>query len=89
MIILSLARSVRDHIYLIEAFDLLSQHVEKTALDLGDLKAKAQTVCEESAIVTLPEGVSDLSHLDTGLTWVLSGGTVLNQPVGVCPCPRP
>jgi HlyB family type I secretion system ABC transporter len=75
-------RSVRDHIYLIEAFDLLSQHVEKTALDLGDLKAKAQTVCEESAIVTLPEGVSDLSHLDTGLTWVLSGGTVLNQPVG-------
>jgi HlyB family type I secretion system ABC transporter len=75
-------RTIRDHIYLIEAFDLLSQHVEKTALDLGDLKAKAQTVCEESAIVTLPEGVSDLSNLDPSLTWVLSGGNVLNLPIG-------
>jgi HlyB family type I secretion system ABC transporter len=75
-------RVVRDQIYLIEAFDLLSQHVEKTALDLGDLKAKAQTVCEESALVNLPEGISDLSHLDPSLTWVLSGGTVLNLPVG-------
>ena len=75
-------RTIRDQIYLIEAFDLLSQHVEKTALDLGDLKAKAQTVCDESAIVTLPEGISDLSNLDPKLTWVLSGGTVLNLPVG-------
>ena len=35
-------RAIRDHIYLIEAFDLLTKHVENTALDLGDLKSKAQ-----------------------------------------------
>ncbi|MGF1570257.1 MAG: peptidase domain-containing ABC transporter [Nodosilinea sp.] len=75
-------RVIRDQIYLIEAFDLLSQHMQAHALDIGDLKAKAQTVCDESAIVTLPTGRCDLSHLDPSLTWVLSGGTVLNLPVG-------
>ncbi|NJL45767.1 MAG: peptidase domain-containing ABC transporter, partial [Leptolyngbyaceae cyanobacterium SM2_3_12] len=75
-------RAIRDQIYLVEAFDLVSQHSQDSALDLGNLKTKAQTVCDESAIVTLPNGLCDLSHLDPGLTWVLSGGTVLNLPAG-------
>ncbi len=74
--------TIRDLVYLIEAFDLLSQHTEKTALDPGDLKAKAQKVCDEAVIVTLPEGQANISHLDSSLSWVLSGGTVLNVPVG-------
>ncbi|HIK45625.1 MAG TPA: peptidase domain-containing ABC transporter [Leptolyngbyaceae cyanobacterium M65_K2018_010] len=73
---------IRDQIYLIEAFDLLSQHAQTRALDLGDLKAKASMVCEASAIVTLPHGRCSLSHLDPSLTWILSGGTLLNVPVG-------
>ncbi len=75
-------QSIRDQIYLIEAFDLLSQHAKDQALDLGDLKAKAQRLCEESILVTLPEGLCDLGQLDPQLTWILSGGTVLNLPVG-------
>jgi HlyB family type I secretion system ABC transporter len=75
-------RAIRDQIYQIEAFDLLSQHVQERALDLGDLKTKARMVCDESAIVTLPSGVCSLSNLDPGLTWILSGGTILNVPVG-------
>ncbi|PSN13659.1 type I secretion system permease/ATPase [filamentous cyanobacterium CCT1] len=75
-------RAVRDRVYAIEAFDLVAEHAKAHALDVGDLKAKAQTVCDESAIVTLPSGPNDLSQLDASLTWVLSGGTVLNIPVG-------
>ncbi|XGB43544.1 MAG: peptidase domain-containing ABC transporter [Nodosilinea sp. LVE1205-7] len=75
-------RAIRDQIYLIEAFDLLSQHAKDQALDLGDLKARAQRLCQESTLVTLPEGSCNLSHLDSQLTWILSGGTVLNWPVG-------
>ncbi|MGB3199558.1 MAG: peptidase domain-containing ABC transporter [Nodosilinea sp.] len=74
--------AVRDRVYAIEAFDLVAEHAKANALDFGDLKAKAQTVCAESAIVTLPSGPNDLSQLDAALTWVLSGGTVLNIPVG-------
>jgi CRP-like cAMP-binding protein len=75
-------RAIRDRIYLIEAFDLISQQSQDQAMDAGDLKAKAQRVCDESAIVTLPNGVSALNQLDPSLTWVLSGGTMLNVPVG-------
>jgi HlyB family type I secretion system ABC transporter len=75
-------RAIRDRIYLIEAFDLISQQSQEQAIDAGDLKAKAQRVCDESAIVTLPNGVSALNQLDSSLTWVLSGGTMLNVPVG-------
>ncbi|MGB5974804.1 MAG: cyclic nucleotide-binding domain-containing protein, partial [Nodosilinea sp.] len=74
--------AVRDRVYAIEAFDLVAEHAQTHALDFGDLKAKAQTVCAESTIVTLPSGPCQLSHLDSKLTWVLSGGTVLNIPVG-------
>lgn len=73
---------VRDRVYAIEAFDLVAEHAKAHALDFGDLKVKAQTVCDESVIVTLPSGLNDLSQLDAALTWVLSGGTVLNIPVG-------
>lgn len=75
-------RAIRDQIYQIESFDLLSQHAEQRALDLGDLKAKARKVCEESAIVTFPSGLCSLRNLDPALTWILSGGTILNVPVG-------
>jgi len=74
--------AVRDRIYAIEAFDLVAEHAKAHALDVGDLKAKAQTVCDASTIVTLPSGPSDLAQLDPTLTWVLSGGTVLNVPIG-------
>ena len=33
-------------------------------------------------MATLPSGPCHLSHLDRSLVWVLSGGTVLNIPVG-------
>ncbi len=83
-------RAVRDRPYAIEAFDLVSEHAQANALDMGDLKAKAQTVCDASAIVTLPSGPSSLTNLDRGLTWVLSGGTVLNVPIGsALPLDRP
>lgn len=75
-------QAVRDRVYLLEAFDLVSQHIQDQAVDPGDLKAKAQAVCENAALVSLPQGKSNLSHLDTRLTWVLSGGNVLNLPVG-------
>lgn len=75
-------RAVRDRVYAIEAFDLVAEHAKANALDFGDLKAKAKTVCDESAIATLPSGPCGLEHLDSALTWVLSGGTVLNIPVG-------
>ncbi|MEY3299816.1 MAG: hypothetical protein RLZZ597_3076, partial [Cyanobacteriota bacterium] len=74
--------ALRDHIYPIEAFDLLSQHAQQRALDLGDLKAKSRLVCDESAIVNFPSGVCSLRNLDPNFTWILSGGTILNQPVG-------
>jgi hypothetical protein len=74
--------AVRDRVYGIEAFDLVAEHAKAHALDFGDLKAKAQKVCDESAIVTLPSGPHDLANLEATLTWVLSGGTVLNIPVG-------
>ncbi|MGF1517081.1 MAG: type I secretion system permease/ATPase [Nodosilinea sp.] len=74
--------AVRDHIYAIEAFDLVAEHAKANALDVGDLKAKAQTVCDASTIFTLPSGPSDLAQLDPTLVWVLSGGTVLNVPIG-------
>ncbi|MBW4485599.1 MAG: peptidase domain-containing ABC transporter [Tildeniella torsiva UHER 1998/13D] len=73
---------VCDRVYAIEAFDLVAEHAKAHALDVGDLKAKAQIVCDESAIVTLPTGPNDLTQLDRALVWVLSGGTVLNIPVG-------
>ncbi|MFM7219212.1 MAG: type I secretion system permease/ATPase [Nodosilinea sp.] len=75
-------QTIRDRIYRVEAFDLLSRHAQDQALDLGDLKAKGQRLCDESAIVTLPQGICDLRHLDLNLRWILSGGTVLNLPVG-------
>ncbi len=74
--------AVRDRIYAIEAFDLVAEHAKAHALDVGDLKTKARTVCDASTIVTLPSGPSDLAQLDPTLTWVLSGGTVLNVPIG-------
>jgi ATP-binding cassette subfamily B protein len=73
---------VRDRVYAIEAFDLVAEHAKTHALDVGNLRAKAQTVRDESAIVTLPTGDNNLAQLDRALTWVLSGGTVLNLPVG-------
>ncbi len=75
-------RAVRDRVYAIEAFDLVSEHAKANALDIGDLKAKAQILCAEAALATLPSGPCNLSHLDRSLVWVLSGGTVLNIPVG-------
>ena len=78
----SFGAALRDHIYSVEAFDLLSQHAQQRALDLGDLKAKVRLVCDESAIVNFPSGVCSLRNLDSKFTWILSGGTILNQPVG-------
>ncbi|PSN11467.1 type I secretion system permease/ATPase, partial [filamentous cyanobacterium CCP5] len=73
---------IRDHTYLLEAFDLLSQRVKDQAQDVGNLRQKAQLVCDDAAIVHLPPGVSDLSRLETERTWMVSGGTVINLPVG-------
>ncbi|MBD0269159.1 MAG: peptidase domain-containing ABC transporter [Cyanobacteria bacterium Co-bin8] len=71
-------RAICDRIHLIEAFDLVSQHSQDQAFDAGNLKAKAHIVCEEGTVVTLPYGKSSLNHLDPRLTWILSGGNVLN-----------
>ncbi|NMF82576.1 type I secretion system permease/ATPase [Nodosilinea sp. P-1105] len=75
-------QAIRDQVYLIEAFDLLSQHVKDHALDPGDLKAKAERVCDRASLATLPHGISSLDHLDPALTWLISGGNVLNLSVG-------
>jgi len=75
-------KAIYGQVYLAEAFDLVSQHTKEQALDPGDIKVKAERVCDDTAIVTLPEGKSDLTHLDRARTWVLSGGTMLNVPVG-------
>lgn len=74
--------SVRDRTYLLEAFDLLTQHAQEQARDPGDLKRKSQIVCDDAAIVNLPTGLADLRSLDLDRTWMLSGGTVINLPVG-------
>jgi HlyB family type I secretion system ABC transporter len=75
-------KAVSDRPYLLEAFDLVAQHSQDQAQDPGDLKVKARMVCDDAAVVTLPQGVSNLSHFDRQRTWVVSGGTVLNLPIG-------
>ncbi|HEY9881430.1 MAG TPA: peptidase domain-containing ABC transporter [Leptolyngbyaceae cyanobacterium] len=75
-------QAVCGHISVVEAFDLVSQHSQDYAFDAGDLKAKAQIVCDQASIVTLPYGKNSLHHLDPNLTWILSGGNVLNVPMG-------
>lgn len=81
-------QAIYGHVYLGEAFDLVSQHTQDQALDPGDIKAKAEKVCTDTAILTLPQGVSDLRHLAPDRTWVLSGGTMLNVPIGSAISPQ-
>lgn len=75
-------QAICDRTYLLEAFDLLSQRAKDQAQDVGDLRKKAQIVCADAAIVNLPQGTANLSNLDCDRTWMLSGGTVINLPVG-------
>lgn len=73
---------IRDRVYPSEAFDLLSHHVKDSALDPGDLTEKTKLVCDRALLATLPPGANTLDHLDPSLIWLLSGGTILNRPVG-------
>jgi HlyB family type I secretion system ABC transporter len=75
-------QAVSDRIYLVEAFELVSQHSQDQAFDPGDLKAKAQLLCDQGTVVTLPTGKQSLHTLDRQLNWILSGGNVLNLPWG-------
>lgn len=81
-------QAVCDRIYPIEAFELVSQYTQEQALDPGDLKGKAQKICDQASVARLPYGKASLAALDPQKTWVLSGGTVLNLPMG-SPIPQP
>ena len=78
--------AVHNRLYLSEVFDLLTRQVKDQAVDFGSLAPLSRKVCETGVVRYLPYGKS---HLDlnengrtSGMTWFVSGGTVLNQPAG-------
>jgi len=75
-------QAICDRIYLIEAFDLIAQQVQGQAQDPGDLKRQAQQACDRAQVRQLSPGAVSLHDLDQTLSWWVSGGTILNHPVG-------
>ncbi|MEM9005327.1 MAG: peptidase domain-containing ABC transporter [Cyanobacteria bacterium P01_F01_bin.86] len=79
--------AVRDQLYLSEVFDLLTRQVKDQAVDFGDVAELARQVRQTGFVRYIPYGKTQLD-LDVGnghtgeLTWFVSGGTILNQPVG-------
>ncbi|MBF2037127.1 MAG: peptidase domain-containing ABC transporter [Leptolyngbyaceae cyanobacterium T60_A2020_046] len=79
-------QGIQSRLYLPEVFDLLARHTDDQAIDLGDLPDLARHICETGHVIALPYGKSPLDRAamgaETGYTWFVSSGTVLNQPVG-------
>ena len=83
----SFGKAVRDRLYLTEVFGLLARQVKDQAIDYGDLVEFTRQALKEGLVRYLPYGKSTLDlDFSNGrgeeVTWFVSGGTILNQPVG-------
>ena len=81
------AKAVRDQLYLAEVFDLLARQIDDQAADLGNLAQLTSQAYENGVVRYIPYGKErlnlDQDRGDAGkLTWFVSSGTVLNQPLG-------
>jgi len=75
--------AVRDRLYLAEVFDLLARQVKDQALDVGNLARLSREVAESGVVRYLPYGKQPIDlNGDRGLTWFVSSGTIINQPMG-------
>ncbi|MBE7382026.1 MAG: peptidase domain-containing ABC transporter [Leptolyngbya sp. SIO1E4] len=80
-------KSVRDQLYLAEVFDLLARQVKDQAVDFGDLAQLTRQAYETGVVRYLPYGKKRLdlpqkSRTTGPLTWFVSSGTIINQPMG-------
>ncbi len=80
------AAAIRDRLYVAEVYDLLARQVNDQAADLGDLASLAREAHGAGVVRYLPYGKQKLD-LDSAtpageLTWFVSSGTVINQPMG-------
>lgn len=76
-------QAVRDRLYLAEVFDLLARQIDDQAQDVGDLGKLAQEAYGAGVVRSLPYGKRRLDIDRQGtLTWFVSSGTVINQPMG-------
>ncbi|NER80801.1 MAG: peptidase domain-containing ABC transporter, partial [Leptolyngbya sp. SIO1D8] len=78
---------VRNQLYLAEVFDLLARQVKDQAVDFGDLAELTRRAYETGVVRYLPYGKKRLdlnreSSSTESLTWFVSSGTVINQPMG-------
>jgi ATP-binding cassette subfamily B protein len=77
------AAAVRDRLYLPEVFDLLARQVNDQALDMGNLAESVQTAYQAGVVRYLPYGKQNPDlRADRDLTWFVSSGTIINQPMG-------
>ncbi|MGF1524873.1 MAG: peptidase domain-containing ABC transporter [Leptolyngbyaceae cyanobacterium] len=83
----SFGRAVRDQLYLSEVFELLTRQVKDQAIDYGDLVEFTRHARKEGMVRYLPYGKTTIDlEFSNGrgeeVTWFVSGGTILNQPIG-------
>lgn len=77
-----IADAFYNHCSTIEAFNLLSAELERTACSVDNLNEIALKAKEEAVILNLPPGKFSLNSLDPGFVWLLSGGAKTNFSVG-------
>ncbi|MEL6384946.1 MAG: ABC transporter transmembrane domain-containing protein [Cyanobacteria bacterium J06626_18] len=80
-------RAVRDQLYLSEVFELLARQAKDQAIDYGDLVEFTRHARQEGMVRYLPYGKTTIDlEFSNGrgeeVTWFVSGGTILNQPIG-------
>ncbi|MGF1459574.1 MAG: type I secretion system permease/ATPase [Leptolyngbyaceae cyanobacterium] len=76
------ARAIRDRLYLAEVFDLLARQIDDQAQDVGDLVQLTKRSHETGVVQYLPYGKRPLNLQKGDLTWFVSSGTIINQPMG-------
>ncbi|MEO1094126.1 MAG: type I secretion system permease/ATPase [Cyanobacteria bacterium J06638_28] len=81
------AQVIRNQLYLAEVFDLLTRQVADQAADLGDLSALSRQAYETGIVRYLPYGKQPFTpeaptSTAEPLTWFVSSGTIINQPMG-------
>jgi subfamily B ATP-binding cassette protein HlyB/CyaB len=91
----SLATTFRERCSPIEVFELLgtwlSQRADREALlkalEVSNLKELTKKLYPEATVSNVSPGKFPLTHLDSNLVWFVSGGTIVNYPVGSCIIP--
>jgi len=78
----ALKRSFYDRCSLSEVFQLLVAELQRRADGTTDAKELALKIAQEAVILNLPQGSIPAEKLDPNLIWLVSGGSIVDFPVG-------